>query len=265
MFGDVASDESLGWGVESVNETVVERFNSMVYDASNFWQLDNIFNETDSLEALDNSADIHAFADALDWLRPDYYGYVETDWECSDAKWNAYYESWDESIYDSLHECDEFDEWQFNHDEERWWVLMDAVDHKVNETDYVYEPKFSGNHVTNWTIVEQFDHVLEQAVEWRSVYLLTAIFNGTQELAMVPEKHAAFEEAVMACEPAASDEDYHGDYDWDCDNRKYQEYVDSDYAVYPDYDECNVAYFNEDMFNETVAEWDHLVSAVMSA
>ena len=83
---------------------------------------------------------------------------------------------------------------------------------------------------------------------------------------MLPEKHAAIEKAVMACEPAASDEDFHGDYDWDCDSRVYKEYADSGYAGdYPDFSECRVAFFYEDMFNETVAEWNDLVSAIRSA
>lgn len=84
--------------------------------------------------------------------------------------------------------------------------MKDTVDNILSSSDYVYEPKFSGNHITNWTIVDNFDVALEEAVERRSVPLLQDIFYGTQEFALAPSDVSAdFKQAVLECVPEPSD------------------------------------------------------------
>jgi len=221
---------------DNVNQTVVDRFNSIAHQAYSLEDFEFLFDSTANLEALDNSADLHSLSSSLSYAEPDDYWYESTDYDCTNAIYDDYDSKldqvnvtgsnvtedslWAETMV-MLEDCYHFDQVAFENDMDRWQWMRDTLNHVLNETDYVYEAKFSVNHITNWTIVENFDVAFEEAVERRSVNMLEAIFNGTQEFALAPSNvTAAFKEAVIDFVPDASDDFYvMWNTDSDCEDR----------------------------------------------
>jgi hypothetical protein len=56
---------------DNVNQTVVDRFNSIAHQAYSLEDFEFLFDSTANLEALDNSADLHSLSSSLSYAKPD--------------------------------------------------------------------------------------------------------------------------------------------------------------------------------------------------
>ena len=107
--------------------------------------------------------------------------------------------------------------------EEQWKPLVFTTgDHEDFEKKYGED--YSQDNVINFLVFDRENgnsiiSCLEEARENCDAWNLESIFNGTQELALVPTPAdvAAYKQIVADCEPKTTQEKFWGYYDYDCD------------------------------------------------
>jgi hypothetical protein len=145
---------------------------------------------------------------------------TDTDYDCDSEYKNMIWDgelTWDE-YYEVSRVCKTYDP-SYETDLARVEYMKNAAEAIMNAPGYFYEPLYPGGHNTNWTMVDNFGGALEEARENCDAWNLESIFNGTQELALVPTPAdvAAYKQIVADCEPKTTQEKFWGYYDYDCD------------------------------------------------